>query len=252
MAIIIIEHELLETTAMLGEYLSASGYEMRTIRLHQGDLLVTDADDIDGLVIMGGTMNVDEQDRFPFLTGEMELIRQLNGRGIPIVGICLGAQLIAAGLGGEVGPMNRPEIGWFDLTLARGGIVDPVFKGLPRVMIQMHTHGYHVIDLPEGGRHLASSAMCRNQAFRVGDTTYGFQFHFEWTRQDITAIVAFMTNWMHRHGYDDVRLLSDIDVYYEFYRRQGDYLSRNIVELLFPNVRQYRKPGGEVANYNYI
>jgi len=250
MAIIVIEHEMLETTARLGNMLRACGHHVRMVRIHKGDKLPADLNDVDGMIVMGGTMDVDQQDKYPFLCREIELITESYSRGIAVVGICLGAQLIAMALGGEVEPMARPEIGWFELTLSYAGMVDPIFKGLPKTSMQIHTHGYKIIQLPEDCHHLASSSMCRNQAFRVGTRIYGFQYHFEWLNMDISQIVQFMSPWISLHGYDSEQILSKVDSYYEIYQSQGEKLSGNITDLLFPIDRRYKKIGGEVENYH--
>jgi GMP synthase-like glutamine amidotransferase len=141
-----------------------------------------DLDGITGLVIMGGSMNVDEQDEHPWMKPEIDLIKKAYDLDIPIVGICLGAQFIAAALGGEVGKMEAPELGWHNVKLAFPGTTDAVLAGQAWDSIQFHMHGQEVKKLPPDSTPLAGSLACRNQAFRVGMTCYAFQYHFEWSR----------------------------------------------------------------------
>jgi GMP synthase-like glutamine amidotransferase len=137
-----------------------------------------DAEAYDALIFMGGPMSVN--DDLPYLRGEEGLIRDAIRRGIPVLGICLGSQLIAHALGVEVRRCARKEIGWFDIELTPAARRDPLFAGLANREIVFHWHG-ETFDLPEGAVLLASSERCRNQAFRLGESVYGLQFHPEVT-----------------------------------------------------------------------
>ena len=131
-----------------------------------------------GLAVMGGPMNVDETKRYPHLTTEVKLIDQATRKELPVLGICLGAQLIAKTLGAKVYPNKEKEIGWYDLSPTRGAIDDPLFKQLGPAEKVFQWHG-DTFDIPEGAVHLASSPLCVNQAFRFGHTVYALQFHLE-------------------------------------------------------------------------
>ncbi|HEX6636211.1 MAG TPA: gamma-glutamyl-gamma-aminobutyrate hydrolase family protein, partial [Steroidobacteraceae bacterium] len=130
-----------------------------------------------GLVVLGGPMNVDQQDQYPHLATEIAAIQDALARGIPILGICLGAQLLAAALGANVQPNHVREIGWYRLhaTGAAGG------DRLCRHLGEHHVFQWHAytFDLPPGAVHLASTPTCPNQAFRYGERAYGLQFHLE-------------------------------------------------------------------------
>ncbi len=132
-------------------------------------------DEVAGAVIMGGPMNVDEVERFPALAAEREWLAEAVERGMPVLGICLGAQLLARALGAEVRPGAAPEIGFAPVEIADPD--DPVLGGLaPRAEV-LHWHG-DVFDLPEGAQHLASSERTACQAFRAGNA-WGVLFHPE-------------------------------------------------------------------------
>jgi GMP synthase-like glutamine amidotransferase len=133
--------------------------------------------DFDGLIFMGGPMSVN--DDLPFLRWEMQAIREAVARRQPVLGICLGAQLIAKALGARVSANPQKEIGWFDVNFTEAARNDALFTALSSELL-FHWHG-ETFDLPPGAALLASSERCRNQAFRVGETTWGLQFHIEVT-----------------------------------------------------------------------
>jgi GMP synthase (glutamine-hydrolysing) len=132
-------------------------------------------DEVAGAVVMGGPMNVDEVERFPALAEEREWLAEAVRRELPLLGICLGAQLLARALGAEVRPGERKEVGFGAVEIADAE--DPVLAGLAPGAEVLHWHG-DVFDLPDGATHLASSALTANQAFRVGDA-WGVLFHPE-------------------------------------------------------------------------
>lgn len=133
-----------------------------------------------GLVILGGPMNVDEVEAFPFLRPELDWIRQAADRRLPTLGICLGAQLMAKALGKRVYRNPIKEIGWYDVELRPPALDDRLFAGRgPRETV-FQWHG-DTFDLPDGATLLALGDSCRNQAFRYGPSAYGLQFHVEMT-----------------------------------------------------------------------
>jgi GMP synthase (glutamine-hydrolysing) len=131
-----------------------------------------------GLVVLGGPMNVDQTDRHPHLATEVELISEAIAAGLPVLGICLGGQLIARALGAEVTRSPEKEIGWYDLSPTEEARTDPLLSHLGPTEKIFQWHG-DTFAIPKGAVHLASSAGCPNQAFRYGDRTYGLQFHLE-------------------------------------------------------------------------
>jgi GMP synthase-like glutamine amidotransferase len=142
-----------------------------------------------GLILMGGPMSAN--DDLPWVPHELAAIREAVHRGIPVLGVCLGAQLIARVLGARVYPNTEKEIGWSPLHFTEAAAADPLFHGFsgPETVFQWHAETF---DLPPGAEHLAYSSACRHQAFRVGGNVYGMQFHLEvtpemvadWLRQD--------------------------------------------------------------------
>jgi len=141
---------------------------------------------LDLIIALGGPMSVNDETALPWLKDEKQFLREAIRTGIPVLGICLGAQLIANALGARVYPGVQKEIGWYDID----SVADPadVFA-FPARMQVMHWHG-ETFDLPPGAVRLARSAACENQAFRIGRHVLGLQFHLETTPQSLDALIS--------------------------------------------------------------
>ena len=238
MAVIVFQHHPNEGPAVLGSVLHSYGHRFRVIRLYQGDAVPSQLDEVDGVISMGGPMDVDQGDQYAWMAEEKQYLKTAHDAGVPIVGICLGAQLIASALGGEVEKMPSAEIGWYPTTLSFGGTTDPIYSGIAWQSHQFHVHGQEVTQLPNGAVCLASSEKCKNQAFRVGLTTYGFQYHFEWNRQDLEMVVR--DPFIASAGCLGDEILHQLNDHYDSYRRLGDRLCHTIAMNLFPiNQRRF-------------
>jgi GMP synthase (glutamine-hydrolysing) len=134
-------------------------------------------------------MGVYESDRHPRLVDEQELIRSALAARVPVLGICLGSQLLASALGARVYPAPAKEIGWYDVALERNAESDPLFAGAPARFKALHWHG-DVFDLPEGAVPLARSAMTRHQAFSHGGVAWGLLFHLEAGVEEMKKMIA--------------------------------------------------------------
>ncbi len=145
-------------------------------------------DDFDVLVVLGGPMNVDDEEKHPWLEAEKVFLDQVLETDKPIVGICLGAQLLAWLLGEVVEPNKEKEIGWFPLTLTEEGLATGLFEDLPEGLPVFHWHG-DTFGLPEGAMLLASSQACKHQAFLFQERVLGLQFHLEATRESVQALL---------------------------------------------------------------
>ncbi|MFM7809507.1 MAG: type 1 glutamine amidotransferase [Planctomycetota bacterium] len=179
MAIVIFEHSADCPADLLIDTFRGLGQKLRVVKLHAGQPLPADLDDTHGVVSLGGPQTVHEMNA-PWMQGEMGLLRDAHGAGIPVLGLCLGAQLLAAALGGETGRMPAAEVGWKDIALTPQGREDALFAGQPWKGPQFCWHSDHVSKLPDGATLLASSASCKVQAFSMGLRTYGVQYHPEW------------------------------------------------------------------------
>ena len=152
--------------------------EERGIRIEYPDLYRADIAQAAGLIFMGGPMSAN--DDLPWLRQELQLISEAVERRQPLLGVCLGAQLIAKALGARVYKNPVKEIGWFDIHLTEVAARDPLFAGIGPTETVFHWHG-ETFDLPPGAEWLAWSEACRNQAFRASPGVYGLQFHLEVT-----------------------------------------------------------------------
>jgi GMP synthase (glutamine-hydrolysing) len=183
----VIQHEQVEGLGTIAESLADAGIDARYTRARAGEAIPRELGDARGLIVMGGPMGVYEADRYPFLHQEMRLIEHALKAGLPILGICLGSQLLAHVLGAEVKRSGRKEIGWFDVRLTDLAARDPLWKGIDPAFTAFHWHG-DVFALPAGSIHLASSDLSPYQAFRHG-AAYGLLFHLEVTEGIVRDMV---------------------------------------------------------------
>jgi GMP synthase (glutamine-hydrolysing) len=154
-----------------------------------------------GMIVLGGPMNADQTERYPFLAAEIDWIRAALASQTPLLGICLGSQLLAKAAGARVYPNPVKEIGWYALELTSAAADDRLFANCPANPTVFQWHG-DTFDLPPGAAHLARSAVCRHQAFRVGHSAWGLQFHIEVTAEMIEAWLAEPGNCAELAGLD--------------------------------------------------
>lgn len=186
---LVFQHVAHEVLGTLDPMLRDAGFRIRYVNFgRQGDAR-PNVDRYHGLVVLGGPMNCDETARYPHLAMEVEAIRVAIERGMPVLGICLGAQLIARALDARVVANGAKEIGWYDVTATPAGAQDPLFRHLQGTEKIFQWHG-DTFDIPEGAVHLASSPTCANQAFRYGENVYALQFHLE-------VDEPLITRWLH-------------------------------------------------------
>lgn len=179
-------HLAFEDLGSLGTELTGAGYEIEVVEVSTADLRAIDPLAPDLLVILGGPIGVYEQVAYPFLPAEIDLIRSRLAEKLPTIGICLGAQLMAAASGASVYPGTQgKEIGWAAIQAGADAALHPFFSELlsPDLRV-LHWHG-DTFDLPPGAHHLASTALYANQAFAIGEHALGLQFHPEVTAQNL-------------------------------------------------------------------
>lgn len=173
----VVQHAEDEGPGLLADLLAAAGATVTDVALHRGDELPP-LGDVDAVAAMGGPMGVHDDDTHPWLGPERRWLAEAVTTGLPVLGVCLGAQQLAAALGAEVRPGGAPELGTGDVELTEAGRRDPVLgpEGERLAVVQWHDDTFEV---PTGAVHLARSDRCAPQAFRVGDVAYGLQFHVE-------------------------------------------------------------------------
>ncbi|HZL51850.1 MAG TPA: glutamine amidotransferase [Terracidiphilus sp.] len=174
---IVLQHAAWEGPGLIAVEAKARGLCLDVRRLDQG-ASIPDSDQVNGLVVMGGPVGAYETDKYPFLTEECRLLGELAHRNRPVLGICLGSQLLAKALGADVFPGHGPEIGFGFVELTQAGKQDPLFATVGSSIPVFHWHG-DTFDLPEGAVLLASNKEYAQQAFRFGSCAYGLQFHIE-------------------------------------------------------------------------
>ena len=168
-------HEILGT---LNPLLKRAGFRIRYVNFGRHPDAQPSLDAYHGLVVLGGPMSVYEDHRFAHLVTEMKMIEDAMQRNLPVLGICLGTQLIAKTLGADVYSNEQKEIGWYDLHITPDAGQGSILESLGATEIVFQWHG-DTFDIPAGAVHLAASPLCVNQAFSYGDKVYGLQFHLE-------------------------------------------------------------------------
>jgi GMP synthase (glutamine-hydrolysing) len=176
--LLVVQHVAFEILGTLNPLLKDAGFRIRYVNFGRYPEAQPHLDRYHGLVVLGGPMNASEFNRFPHLKTEVRLIEDALERDIPVLGICLGAQLLAMALGAEVKRNSQKEIGWYDVSLTDEGKSDPLLGHFEPTERIFQWHG-DTFDLPVSCTHLATSPTCTNQAFRYRSNVYGLQFHME-------------------------------------------------------------------------
>lgn len=229
--VLAIQHIACETLGTIADVLSAGGVSAEYVRTFDGQSAPKSLKDFSGLIVMGGPMGVYEQDRYPFLRDEIRLINEALRDEKPVLGVCLGSQLLASALGAEVTKGPLKEIGWFPVTLTPDAKGDPLWRGLDPSFVAYHWHG-DVFELPPGAVALASSALTRYQAFRYGLCAYGVLFHLEVTDRIIEEMVGTFEDELRQTGLDGRAIIEQASEHLPRLRRIGGALFEKWVVLV--------------------
>ncbi len=190
MRVHVLQHVPFEGPGSIAAWLTARQEVVTTTRLFEAGAVLPPVSAFDVLIVLGGPMSANDEAALPWLRPEKRLLRKAIRSGKAVLGICLGAQLMAAALGARVYPAQHKEIGWFPVQGCApqgGGFVFPATAEV------FHWHG-ETFDLPDGAIHLARSTACPHQAFQIGQRAIGLQFHLETTPDSVAAMLA------HCHG----------------------------------------------------
>jgi GMP synthase (glutamine-hydrolysing) len=234
--VLVFQHVAAEPLGTLDPMLRNRGHRIRYYNFHRDPTADPDIARYNALIVLGGPQMPDQGERHPHLKTEMRCIEQALKLDIPVLGICLGAQLLAYALGGGVRPMAQWEIGWYDLQPTPAAAADPLLCALthPRPVFQWH--GY-TFDLPSGAVHLARSDTCENQVFRYGHNAYGLQCHLELDE-------PLINRWLNYPEYaEDLREKGIHDA--QYIREQTHRLIGQSVELSFEIFGQFLRPLNE-------
>lgn len=213
--VLVVQQVANEPASTLGAALAAAGAHTRVLHAYAGEPVPRSADALAGLVLLGGPMAVYEQPRYPFLADELRLLDAALAGGVPVLGICLGSQLLAHALGAAVRPSGTVEMGWLPVTWTRGGHDDPVTGPLARTpgpFVPFHQHG-DVFDLPAGATALAHSAATVHQAYVAAGAgsapAYGLLFHAEVDAPLVATMLAEFGDGARAAGADPDRMAAE-------------------------------------------
>jgi GMP synthase (glutamine-hydrolysing) len=230
---LVIMHVKSEGPGSLGEFLKSYGFRLQTVRLYQEEKLPRNVQKFDAIVSMGGPMGVHDETLYPFLKHEREFLREAIDRNIPVLGICLGAQMIAHACGASVEKAPENEEGWKDVFVTKEGRRDILFQGLSETLQVFQWHE-DIFEIPYGGTLLAMGKECPHQAFRYRNA-YGFQFHIEVTED-------MLTEWFNsKPEHDD---------YINYYKKiEQDYSTQ--AKMIYANFMWFVDLCREVAGSQY-
>jgi GMP synthase (glutamine-hydrolysing) len=205
----VLQHHPAENLGTISDALEEAALAWQYVRVFDGHAVPRDMKGAGGLIVMGGPEAVYRLDRYPYLREEMRLIEHALKENKPILGVCLGSQLLAATLGANVRRSEDREIGWYRVRLSEAAIDDQLMRGLPAEFVAAHWHS-DVFDLPAGAIALASSEKTPIQAYRYGDRAYGVLFHAEMTQEIIAALVEEFRDGLKRVGIDGDSILAKL------------------------------------------
>jgi len=206
--ILIVQNDHHEGAGALATLIAERGLEQHSVLGSKADYTKLPSGAFGALVVLGGAQSAYETDKYPYLLGQMQLCRDFIAAGKPIAGFCLGAQILACAVGGEVVPGKRKEIGWYDLVLTEDGTNDPLMQEHPRKLLSYHFHGDVIANVPDATR-LAFSDMTECQLFRYGKTAYGFQYHAEADRPLLEIMCRNNRDYMSANGFDAETIIAE-------------------------------------------
>jgi len=218
---LILKHVPNEDAGTILSFLDKQRIPHETVDLYADGALPSSMDEVGSLIIMGGPMNVDEEEKYPFLKKEKIFLKETVLQKKPCLGICLGAQLLAKLLGARVFKATAPEIGWDDVISTEQGLADPYFSALSSGRLKVLQWHEDTFDLPENAVLLASSKLVPHQAFRYEKHVYGLQFHVEVNE-------PMLKDWFKKSAE-----LSKILAEYEEYREKLSSLTDNFYKKFF-------------------
>lgn len=237
MRFLVFQHLVVEHPGILRDYWREEGIEWDAIELDEGDQIPADLSPYSALVVMGGPMDVWQEELHPWLIPEKRAIRRwVDTTSRPLLGICLGHQLLADAMGGSVERSSRPEVGLGEVILTSAGQMDPLLAGMPNAPLCFQWHSAEVKSLPQGAIVLARNENSPIQAFRLGTNAYGFQYHVEITSDTVSdwgSIPEYKASLEQIFGAGSLpRLEADVSERLPALNAVARTLHRNFVELV--------------------
>ncbi len=209
--VLFIQHGEQDHPGLFATVLRERGFALDIVQAGTGEAVPTDLNPWSGIAVGGGGMSAYETERYPFLRDEEVLIRSARAAGKPLLGMCLGAQLMAGALGGKVFPNRAKEIGFYDIRFTPAAEDDPLWAGHTAPFQPVQWHG-DTFSLPPGAVLLASSDLTENQLFRLDEWSYGLQFHLEIDVPVLTEMVETDDGWLPQNGVDPQQFLTEARV----------------------------------------
>jgi GMP synthase (glutamine-hydrolysing) len=219
--ILVLQHHPAENLGAIADALEGAALAWQYVRVFDGHPIPKDVKGLGGLIVMGGAESVYQLDRYPHLRSEIALIESALKADKPILGICLGSQLLAVALGSHVRRGDQREIGWFPVRLSESAKDDRLMRGLAAEFVAAHWHS-DVFDLPHDAVVLASSDRTPVQAYRYGSKAYGLLFHAEMTREILTALVSEFGEGLKRVGIDGNAIVVEAEKHLPALGKVGD------------------------------
>jgi GMP synthase (glutamine-hydrolysing) len=229
--VLVLQHAASETPGTIEDALKSAGLAFDYVRAFEGQQVPLSAAAWSALIVMGGPMGVYETRRYPFLLQETKLIESFLRAQLPVLGVCLGSQLIAASLGANVRKGSRKEIGWHPIELSEKAGNDPLWSGQPSRFVGYHWHG-DIFDLPAGAVSLASSHITPVQAYRYGDRAYGLLFHMEVTENQIRGMLNEFAAEIQQEGLSAVEILKQSESFLPPLQKIGATVFSRWAELI--------------------
>jgi GMP synthase (glutamine-hydrolysing) len=231
--VLVIRHEACSSLGLLGRVLKQQGIAIRYLDTPAGEMLDS-LQDYSHLVILGGAISAYEEEQYPFLKEEFKLVEKAINQQLPVLGICLGSQILARVLGANVyrGQAGR-EAGWCNLELTEAATTDPIFKDFPRQFNVFESH-QDTFEIPTGSVHLAFSNLYTNQAFRYQDRVWALQFHPEIDDQVLTDCAAVIAQELIDSKIEDTtveHLIAEAKAHAPLVAPLSDTIMRNFLQI---------------------
>ncbi len=243
--LLVFQHVAAEPLGTLDALIRARGHRARFVNFERDPDAVPAIDRYRGLVVLGGPMNVRDRVSLPHLQTELAVIGAALAQGKPVLGICLGAQLLAHALGARVHHNGVSEIGWHAVSTTAEGAQDPVLAPLSELQKVFQWHSY-TFDVPSGAQLLATGETCRNQAFRHGDSAYGFQFHLEMDSRLIARWLELPRNQPELEGGGSVQdanhIRAQTELHVEVMQSVAEQVFNNFLDLVGRPARHVHHP----------
>ena len=229
--VIVLQHLVDEGLGLIADALDSVGIAISIVRIFGNQKVPARMDEAAGLIVLGGPVGVYEAETFPYLSDEINLIKDALNEGKPVLGICLGSQLLAAALGAKVYKSGRQEIGWHPVKSSAAARNDLIWKEIENQFTAFHWHG-DVFELPAGAVSLASSSLTEHQAFRHGKNAYGILFHPEATREIIFSMTGDFADEAAQAGITPKRILADTEKHLSEYKSTADTIFSGWAKLV--------------------